>query len=89
MAKILVEETRAYHREFINAQRPDPKRYAVGDKVFARRAVRSVAARGIVDKLQFAYTGPWTVTKALDGASYELKHARRSMRLIFLHILPN
>jgi len=76
LAKILIEENRASHRELINARRPHPKIYAVGDTVFARRAVRSVASRGLVDKLQFAYTGPWRVTKVLDGASYELQHVR-------------
>jgi len=76
LAKILIEENRASHRELINARRPHPKIYAVGDTVFARRAVRSVASRGLVYKLQFAYTGPWRVTKVLDGASYELQHVR-------------
>ena len=76
LAKILIEETCVYHREFINARRPNPKVYAVGDAVFARRAVKSVASRGLVDKLQFAYTGPWRVTQVLNGASYELQHVR-------------
>ena len=42
---------------------------------FARRSVKSVSACGLVDKLQFAYTGPWRVVQALDGASCELEHA--------------
>ena len=75
---MLVEETRAYHREYINSQRPDPKIYAVGDTVFARHAVKSVASRELVGKLQYAYTGPWQVTKALDGASYEITHLRHA-----------
>ena len=32
------------------------------------------AKRGIVDKLQYAFTGPWRVTAVLTGASYELEH---------------
>ena len=36
-------------------------------------AIKSVASRGQVAKLQFAYTGPWKVTKVL-GASYEIQH---------------
>ena len=80
VAKLLVNEHRAYHRELINSRRPNPKIYKIGDIVFARRAVRSNASRGIVDKLQFAYTGPWRVTKSLDGASYELEHADMSGR---------
>ena len=58
VAKILVEEICAYHREFITSSRPDPRIYSIGDLVFARRAVKSIRARGLVDKLQFAYTGP-------------------------------
>jgi NADH dehydrogenase FAD-containing subunit len=59
VAKLLIEESRAYHREYINSLRPDPKIYAIGDMVFPRRAIKSVASRGQVAKLQFAYTGPW------------------------------
>ena len=78
VAKLLIEETRAAHREYINARRPDPKLYAIGDTVFARRAVKSNASRGQVGKLQNAYTGPWRVIKILDGASYELQHSRHA-----------
>ena len=54
VAELLVEEQRAYHREYINARRPDPRIYSVGNIVFACRAIRSHAAWEIVDKLQFA-----------------------------------
>jgi len=77
---LLVEEQRAYLREYINARRPDPRIYSVGDIVFARRAVRSHAAREVVDKLQFAFTGPWRVTALLKGASYELEHCQKPGR---------
>ena len=69
VAELLVEEQRACHREYINVRRPDPRIYSVGDIVFARRAVRSHTAREVVDKLQFAFTGPWRVTTLLKGAS--------------------
>jgi len=36
--------------------------------------VKSDAKKGIVDKLQYAFTGPWRVTAILTGASYELAH---------------
>jgi hypothetical protein len=39
IAELLVKEHRAYHREFINANRPHPWVYAVGNIVFAHRAV--------------------------------------------------
>jgi hypothetical protein len=50
------------------------------DIVFARRAVRSSAAREVVDKLQFAFTGPWCITALLKGASYELEHCQKPGR---------
>ena len=71
---LLVNEQRAYHREFINAQRPDPKLYSVGDTVFACRATRSDSGCGQVDKLIYPFTGPWLVMAKLDGASYEIEH---------------
>ena len=74
VAALLVNEQRAYHREFINARRPDPKIYSIGDTVFARRATCSSANRGQVDKLFYPFTGPWLITAKLDGASYEIEH---------------
>ena len=74
IAKLLVEEQRSYHQELINACRPDPHVYSVGKIVFACRAVQLDAKRGIVDKLQCAFTGLWQVTAILTGASYELEH---------------
>jgi hypothetical protein len=35
VATLLVDKQRAYHQEFINARRPDPKIYSVGNTVFA------------------------------------------------------
>jgi hypothetical protein len=32
----------------------------------------------MVDKLQFAFTGPWHVTALLKGASYELEHCHNT-----------
>jgi hypothetical protein len=57
VATLLVKEQRAFHREFVNSRWPDPTIYSVGDIVFARRAVRSNAARGQVDKLSFPFHG--------------------------------
>jgi hypothetical protein len=74
VAHLLITKHRAYHRELINSCRPDPCVFSVGDMVFARRSVRSDASRGRVNKLQYAYTGPWRITAALKGASYELEH---------------
>ena len=76
VAKLLVEEQRAMHREFVNSRRPDPRIYSAGDIVFARRAVRSDASRGVVDKLSFPFTGPWRIVRKLAGASYEIEHCK-------------
>ena len=74
VGELLVRKQRFYHRELINSHRPDPRTYSVGDIVFARRATRSDAAKGRVDKLTYAFTGPWRITALLKGASYELEH---------------
>ena len=80
VAELLVHEHRAMHREFVNSRRPDPRLYKVGDHVFARRAVRSDAGKERVDKLTFAYTGPWRVTGILPGGSYSLVHVKNEKR---------
>ena len=80
VAKLLVEEKRSYHRELVNACWPDPHVYSVGDIVFARCAVKSDSKRGIIDKLQYAFTGPWQVTAILKGASYELVHCNNNKK---------
>ncbi len=43
VAELLVREQRSYHWELINARRPDPQIYSLGDIDFARGAVKSVA----------------------------------------------
>ena len=48
--------------------------------VLAWPAVKFISARGLVKKLQFAYTGPWKVVAILDGASYKLEHAKSPNR---------
>ena len=80
VAKLLLEEARSYHREYINSSHPDPRFYEVGDIVFAQRATRSVASRGQVGKLMQPYTGPWRVIEKLDGGSYRLEHQLRPGR---------
>jgi hypothetical protein len=74
VAELLVQGQRAYHRKLINARRPDPRVYSVGNIVFARRTVRSSSAKEQVDKLQYAFTSPWIVCASLKGAWYELEH---------------
>ena len=78
VTELLIKQHRAYHQEFINANRPNSRVYAVGDIVFARRAVWSDAQRERVIKLQYAFTRPWKVTSILPGASYELEHCKNA-----------
>jgi hypothetical protein len=70
VAHCLVQEQQAYHCELINSRQPDPPIYSGGNVVFARHAVHSDASKGRVDKLQYAFTGPWRITAILKGASY-------------------
>jgi len=74
IARELIAHNRAYHREYINARRPAPRIYAVGDMVWACRSVRSNKQRGQVEKLMNAWTGPWEVIEKVAGSSYLLKH---------------
>jgi hypothetical protein len=74
VAKLLVQEQRAYHRELINACCPNPRVYSIGDIIFARCAVQSSSAKERVGKLQYALSGPWVIKAQLKGASYELEH---------------
>jgi hypothetical protein len=74
VAELLVQEQRAYHRRLINARRPNPRVYFIGDIGFAQHAVKSSSAKKQVDKLQYAFTSPWVIKAQLKGASYELEH---------------
>lgn len=76
VAKTLIEEHRAWHREYRNSQLPDPKSYQIGDFVFARRAVKSDKSKGRVAKTQYAHTGPWEIIDKLSGGSYQLRHCK-------------
>jgi hypothetical protein len=74
VAQLLIEEHRAYHCELIHSRCPDPRTYSVGNIMFACCATRSDAVKGRVDKLTYAFTGPWRITAICKGALYKLKH---------------
>jgi hypothetical protein len=76
VAKVLIDEHRAWHREYRNSQLPDPKIFQIGDHVFARRSVKSDKKKGRVGKTQYAHTGPWEVIEKLAGGSYKLQHCK-------------
>jgi hypothetical protein len=74
--KILIHEHRAMHREYVNSQRPDPLSFQLGDRVFAKRAVKPDKKRGRVGKIMIKHTGPWEIIEKLDGSSYRIRHCR-------------
>ena len=80
VAMLLVQEHRAWHRELVNDRRPSPRQFKIGDIVFARRATRSDSRQEKVDKLMYAYTGPWKVETNLPGGSYSLVHCKHPNR---------
>ena len=79
VATLLIAEVRSYHRERINRLRPEPRVFEIGFLVMARQKVQSEKNIGHVDKVEYSSTGPWRVTKKLDGASYEIKHENSNM----------
>eukprot|EP00956_Cyclotella_meneghiniana_P034898 scaffold109224_cov64-Cyclotella_meneghiniana.AAC.4 len=80
IAKVLLDEHRSWHREYVNRNRPNPRIYDIGDIVFAQRATKSDATRGRVGKLMYPMTGPWRITEKLPGASYRIEHCHRPSR---------
>jgi hypothetical protein len=64
VAKILLEEHCSWHRALINALRPDPCIYSIGNIVFVQRATKSVASKGRVGKLMYSMTGSWRIIKS-------------------------
>ncbi len=77
---LLVREHRAWHQELVNSCQRDPRVYSKGDIIFARRAKRSSAKHGNVNKLMHTFTGPWRVLRSLPGASYELEFVHNPKR---------
>ena len=86
VAELLVKEHRNYQREFINANRPNPRIYAICDIVFARWAVRSDKRRALVPgKLFLSCPAPpmvWSIVNKPDGK-------RRNTLPICLHTHRN
>jgi hypothetical protein len=80
VAMLLVRKHHAWHQELVNSCQQYPRVYSKGDIVFARRATRSSAKHGKVDKLMHAFTGPWRILRSLPGASYELEFVHNPKR---------
>lgn len=71
--KILIHEHRALHRELRNSQLRDPRKFKVGDRVFARVQVQSKKSKGQVKKLSYRTRGPYKVVKLHPSGSYDLQ----------------
>ena len=69
-----IKKSLSYHHERLNDLRPDPCVYDIGDLMLARHSVLSNRTKCVVDKTEFTFTGPWTVTKKLKRTPYELTH---------------
>ena len=80
IAMLLIQEHRAWHRELVNDRRPASRQFKTGDIVFARRTTRSDSRQEKVDKLMYAYTGPWRIESSLPGGSYSLVHCKHPNR---------
>ena len=63
---LCIDETRSHHRKRLNAPRPDPHRYDIGNLVLARRSVKSNKAKHVVNNTKFAYTGPWACHQKVE-----------------------
>jgi hypothetical protein len=47
-----------------------------GDKVFAKRAVKSNKKKGRVGKIMIKHTGLWDIIEKVEGSSYRIHHCR-------------
>ena len=72
--RILIEEHRAMHRELKNAEISKPRSFELDDLVLIRRQVQSNKKKELVDKSQYAFTGPWKIVSNLQNGSYLLQH---------------
>ncbi len=80
VALLLVRKQRCWHCKLVNSRRCNPSTYNIGHIVFARQATHSDSKRGVVDKLMYAFTGPWCVTASLPGASCKLQYVHSPTR---------
>ena len=76
MQKIVAlnEKSRSYRCERLNNLCPNSHIYHIGDLVLSCFSVKFNKTKGVVDKTNFSFNGPWTVTKKLKGVLYDLTH---------------
>jgi hypothetical protein len=71
--KLLIHEQRTYHQELCNAQLHHPRKYKLGNRVFARVQVQSKQSKGKVRKLAYRTRGPYKIPKLYPSGSYDLQ----------------
>ena len=69
---LLIQERRAMHREYRNAQLKNPNKFKMNDIVFTNVQIQSNAKKGKVKKLSYSRRGPYTVIKVHPSGSYDL-----------------
>ena len=68
IARNMTHHHQAYHHEYINQHRPNPRLFSVRDHVLENRYVKSIKKRGLVGKLMDSYTGPWNINVKIKGS---------------------
>ena len=79
--KVLITEMRSWHREYINAKKPDPTIFKIGEIVLAKVEVQSSKKHGRVGKIAYKFKGPWKIKEKLPGGSYTLEHCIKPSKI--------
>ena len=72
--KVLIDEHRNMHREYINTRWLDPFVYKVSDYVQDCYQIKSNKEKLAVGKLRFQQRGRWEIISIQPGGSYESIH---------------
>ena len=73
VCKVLITESRSWHREYINANKPDSTIYKPGDIVLAKVELQSSKKYCRVGKIAYKFRGPWKIKEKLPRGSYVLE----------------
>ncbi len=80
--KLLIHEQWTYHCELCNAQIHWPRKYMLGNRVFARVQVQSKKAKRQVMKLAYRTQVPYKITKLYPSGSYDQQSLRSPLHVI-------
>jgi hypothetical protein len=70
---LLIQEHRAMHREYRNAQLKNPRKFKINDIVFTNVQIQSSSKNNQVKKLSYTRRGPYKIIKSHQSGSYDLK----------------